>query len=156
MSDSALPTPTDPVHLLWSILREQGFDAAEHRALELTAEGVTPQLHADLCAGAGRFEAAYHSASQAHTQAAANGTRYARLALFADALGRADAAQRNSELAVSAQPSAATLEWIVWLIDRCGAHSAAPHMLRAYEQHEPQDARAPRSEEHTSELQSRP
>ncbi|MCP2087204.1 UNVERIFIED_ORG: tetratricopeptide (TPR) repeat protein [Paraburkholderia sediminicola] len=143
MPDSALPTPTDPVHLLWSILREQGFDAAERRAFELTAEGVTPQLHADLCASAGRFEAAYHSASQAHTQAAENGARYARLALFADALGQADAAQRDSELAVTTQPSAATLEWIVWLINRCGAHSAAVHMLRAYEQHEPQDARAP-------------
>ncbi|CAE6730903.1 hypothetical protein [Paraburkholderia nemoris] len=143
MSDSALPTPTDPVQLLWSILREQGFDAAERRALELTTEGVTSQLHADLCAGAGLFEAAYHSASQVQKQAAANGARYARLALFADALGRVDAAQRNSELAVTTQPLAATLEWIVWLIDRCGAHSAAAHMLRAYEQHEPQDARAP-------------
>ena len=143
MPDSALPTPTDPVHLLWSILREQGFDAAERRAFELTAEGVTPQLHADLCASAGRFEAAYHSASQAHTRAAENGARYVRLALFADALGQADAAQRDSELAVTTQPSAATLEWIVWLINRCGAHSAAVHMLRAYEQREPQDARAP-------------
>ncbi|SOE70124.1 hypothetical protein SAMN05446635_3711 [Burkholderia sp. OK233] len=151
MSDSTLAKSADPVFILWSILREQGFDAAERRALELVAEGVTPKLHADLCAGAGRFESAYHSASQAQdpvqvqvqTQAAANGARYARLALFAEALGRADAAQRNSEWAVTAQPSAATLEWIVWLIDRCGAHSAAAHMLRAYEQHEPQDARAP-------------
>ncbi|CAE6767114.1 hypothetical protein R69658_03447 [Paraburkholderia aspalathi] len=143
MSDSALPTPTDPVHLLWSILREQGFDAAERRALELVAGGVTPQLHADLCASAGRFEAAYHSASQVQKQTAVNGARHARLALFADALGRADAAQRNSELAVNAQTSVATVEWIVWLIDRCGAHSAAAHMLRTYEQREPQDARAP-------------
>ncbi|MFL9952725.1 hypothetical protein PQR25_17755 [Paraburkholderia nemoris] len=141
MSDSTLVKPADPVFILWSILREQGFDAAERRALELIAEGVTPQLHADLCASAGRFEAAYHSASQA--QAAANGARHARLAVFADALGRVDAAQRNSELAVTTQPLAATLEWIVWLIDHCGAHSAAAHMLRAYEQHEPQDARAP-------------
>ncbi|CAE6700833.1 hypothetical protein R69888_00734 [Paraburkholderia haematera] len=130
-----------PVRLLWSILREQGFDAAEQRALEFVAEGVTPQLHADLCASAGRFEAAYHSASQA--QAVGNGARHARVALFADALGRAEAAQRNSELAVTVEPSAATVEWIVWLLDHCGAHSAAAHMLRAYEQHAPQDARAP-------------
>lgn len=151
MSNSTSVKPADPAFLLWSILREQGFDAAERRALELVAEGGTPQLHADLCAGAGRFEAAYHSASQAQahdqvqmqTQAVANGARHARVALFADALGRADAAQRNSELAVTAQPSAVTVEWIVWLIDRCGAHSAAAHMLRAYEQHAPQDAHAP-------------
>lgn len=151
MSDPVLMKPADPVFILWSILREQGFDAAERRALELIAEGVTPQLHADLCAGAGRFEAAYHSASQAQhlaqaqtqTQTTADGARHARVALFADALGRADAAQRNSELAVTAQPSAVTVEWIVWLIDRCGAHSAAAHMLRAYEQHAQQDARAP-------------
>ncbi|ANB71698.1 hypothetical protein AYM40_04400 [Paraburkholderia phytofirmans OLGA172] len=141
MSDSILVKSADPVYLLWSILCEQGFDAAERRALELIAEGVTPQLRADLCASAGRFEAAYHSASQA--QAAESGTRHARVALFADALGRADAAQRNSELAVNMQPSAATVEWIVWLIDHCSAPSAAAHMLRAYEQHTPQDARAP-------------
>ncbi|CAE6743324.1 hypothetical protein R69927_02987 [Paraburkholderia domus] len=141
MSDSNLVKPADPVCLLWSILREQGFDAAERRALELVAEGGAPQLHADLCASAGRFEAAYHSASQA--PAAGSGARHARVALFADALGRADAAQRNSELVVAAQPWAATVEWIVWLIDRCGAHSAAAHMLRAYEPHAPQDARAP-------------
>ncbi|SIO58090.1 Glycosyltransferase family 9 (heptosyltransferase) [Burkholderia sp. GAS332] len=141
MSDSALLSPADPVPLLWSILREQGFDAAERRALELVAEGVTPQLHADLCASAGRFEAAYHSASQA--QAVGNGARYARVALFADALGHAEAAQRNSELAVTVQPPAATVEWIVWLIDHCSAPSAAVHMLRAYEPYAPQDARAP-------------
>ncbi|WP_328807280.1 hypothetical protein [Paraburkholderia elongata] len=141
MSDSTLVKPADPVCLLWSILREQGFDAAERRALELVAEGVTPQLHADLCASAGRFEAAYHSASQA--QAEVNGARHGRLALFADALGNLEAAQRNSELAASMQPHAATVEWIVWLIDHCGAPSAAAHMLRAYEQHAPQDARAP-------------
>ncbi|MGA9917363.1 MAG: hypothetical protein WBR17_32960, partial [Paraburkholderia sp.] len=141
MSDSTLEKPLDPVRLLWSILREQGFDAAERCALELAAEGVTPQLHADLCASAGRFEAAYHSASQA--QAAGNGARYARVALFADALGHAEAAQRNSELAVTVQPPAATVEWIVWLIDPCSAPSAAVHMLRAYEPHAPQDARAP-------------
>ncbi|MFM0127306.1 tetratricopeptide repeat protein [Paraburkholderia sediminicola] len=141
MSDSMLVKPADPVRSLWSILREQGFDAAERRARELVAEGVTPQLHADLCASAGRFEEAYHSASQAHV--VTNGARQARVALFADALGHAEAARRNSELAVSMQPSAATVEWIVWLINHCGAPSAAVHMLRAYEPHAPQDARAP-------------
>src|SRR6266702_1398319 len=141
MSDSALAKAVDPVHLLWSILREQGFDAAARRALEFTAAGVTPQLRADLYASAGRFEEAYHSASQA--PADANGARHARLALFADALGHADAAQRNSELAVATQPLAATAEWIVWLIDQCGAHSAAVHMLRAYERAAPRDARVP-------------
>lgn len=141
MSDSTLVKPADPACLLWSILREQGFDAAERRALELIAEGVTPQLHADLCASVGNFEAAYHSASQA--QAVANGERHARVALFADALGRGEVAHRNSELTVTSQPSAATLEWIVWLIDHCGAHSAAVHMLHAYERHAPHDALAP-------------
>ncbi len=83
----------------------------------------------------------YHGASQA--QAVTRGARHARLALFADALGHAEAAQRNSELAVVAQSYAATIDWIVWLVDHCGAHSAAAHMVRAYEQHVPQDARAP-------------
>lgn len=141
MSDSALAIPPDSVHLLWSILREQGFDAAAHRAVELAEAGVTPQLHADLCASAGRFEEAYHSASQAH--ACANGARHARVALFADALGHADAAQRNSELAVAAQPPESTIGWVIWLIDGCGAQSAAAHMLRAYERLAPWDARAP-------------
>lgn len=141
MSESTLTVPTDSVYLLWSILREQGFEAAARHAVELAAAGVTPQLHADVCASARRFEQAYHSACEAH--ACANGARHARLALFADALGHTDAAQRNSELAVAAQSFAATLEWTVWLIDRCGAHSAAAHMLRAYEQQAPQDARAP-------------
>ncbi|MFM0732327.1 hypothetical protein PQQ52_17715 [Paraburkholderia sediminicola] len=141
MSDPTLVKPTDPVYLLWSILREQGFDAAERRVLELIAEGITPQLHADLCASAGRFEAAYHSASQA--QVTGNGERHARVALFADALGRAEVAQRSSELAVTARPLAATVEWIAWLIDHCGAHSAAVYMLRAYERHAPHDALAP-------------
>ncbi|HEX3635494.1 MAG TPA: glycosyltransferase family 9 protein [Paraburkholderia sp.] len=141
MSDSVLAKSADPVHLLWSILGEQGFDAAARSAVEFATQGMTPQLHADLCASAGRFEEAYHSASQA--PAVTRGARHARLALFADALGHAEAAQRNSELAVVAQSQAATIEWIVWLIDHCGAHSAAAHMVRAYEQHVPQDARAP-------------
>jgi tetratricopeptide (TPR) repeat protein len=141
MSDSALAVPLDSVHLLWSILREQGFDAAARRAVEFAVAGATPQLHADLCASAGRFEEAYHSASQA--QACANGVRHARVALFADALGYTSAAQRNSERAVAAQPVEATIDWVVWLIDTCGAQSAAARILRAYERRAPQDARAP-------------
>lgn len=141
MSDSTLVKPADSLRLLWSILREQGFDAAERRAVELAAEGVSLQLHADLCASAGRFEAAYHSASQA--QAEGSGARHARLALFADALGHVEAVQQHCEQAVTTQPFAATLDWIVWLIDHCGAHSAAAQMLRAYERHAWQDARAP-------------
>lgn len=140
MSELIPVKPVDPVHLIWSTLRAQGFDAAASLAEALASEGITAQLHADLCASAGRFEAAYHSASQA--QAGANGARHARLALFADALGHAEVARQNCELAVSAQPLAATLEWIGWLADHCG-DSAAAHMLRAYERHAPQDARAP-------------
>ncbi|MFM0466344.1 tetratricopeptide repeat protein [Paraburkholderia strydomiana] len=150
MSDSALAapaalinvtTPLETVHLLWSVLREEGHHAAVLRAAELAAAGVTWQLHADLHASAGRFEEAYHSASQA--QAEAGGARHARLALFADALARAEVARHHSEIAVVAQPLATTLEWIVWLINGCGAHSAAAHMLRAYRQRAPHDARAP-------------
>ncbi|WP_260853936.1 hypothetical protein [Paraburkholderia sp. BCC1886] len=141
MSVSVPAQPADPVHLLWSILRAQGLDAAVQHASQLAASGVTAQLHADLLASAGHFEAAYHSASQA--PAVANGLRHARLALFADGLGDAAGAQRHSELAVTAQPFAATLDWIVWLIDRCGAHTAAAHLLRAYERAVPRDARAP-------------
>src|SRR6201995_5037503 len=106
MSDSFSTQLAEPVYSLWSTLREQGVDAAVQRALELVARGATPQLHADMCASAGRFEAAYHSASQTLMQAQAhnsaqhdNGARHARLALFADALGDIDAARRNSEAA---------------------------------------------------------
>ncbi|MFM0240350.1 tetratricopeptide repeat protein [Paraburkholderia phytofirmans] len=141
MSDSALAVPSDSVHLLWSILREQGFDAAARRAVEFAVAGGTPQLHADLCTSAGRFEEAYHSASQA--QACANGARHARVALFADALGYASAAQRNSERAVATQPVETTIDWVAWLIGTCGAHSAAARILRAYERRAPRDARAP-------------
>ena len=72
-----------------------------------------------------------------------NGARHARVALFADALGNTSAALRNSERAVAAQSLEATIEWGVWLIDGCGAHSAAVHMLRACERRAPQDPRAP-------------
>ncbi|HEX7932833.1 MAG TPA: hypothetical protein VF573_07155 [Paraburkholderia sp.] len=135
--------PVQLVRLLWSMLRDKGFEAAMLRAAEFAAAGVTPQLQADLLASAGRFEEAYHSASQAHAHAEANGARHARVALFADALGRSEGARHHSEMAAAAQPPVAALEWTAWLINECGAHSAAAHMLRAYQQHVPHDARAP-------------
>jgi hypothetical protein len=143
MSDSVAAKPADLVGLLRSILREQGFDAAARRMIDLVAAGASPQLQADLYASAGHFEAAYHCASQVQATAASDGERHARLALFADALGHADAAQRHSERAVAAQTWEATLEWVIWAINRCGANSAAAHMLRACQRQTPQDARAP-------------
>ena len=142
MSDPTSSISTDPVYLVWSALREQGFDAAQQSAIALAQDGATSQLHADLCASAGYFEQAYHSASLAQGERE-SGARYARLALFADALGKHDIAKHYSELAVSAQPEAQTVEWIVWLIDHGCAWSAAVHLLRAYERRMPHDARAP-------------
>lgn len=135
-------TLSDPVYIVWSTLRNEGFDTAVQRATALTNDGVTSQLHADLHASAGFFEQAYHSASQARGESA-RGTHYARLALFADALGNHAAAQHYSEHAVATQPIETAIEWITWLTDVCNAHSAAAHMLRAYCQHAPDDARAP-------------
>ena len=142
MSETNAVTLDDPVYLVWSALCELGFDAAQHRAVALAQDGVTPQIHADLCASAGQFEQAYHSASLSGGETLSGG-RYARLALFADALGKQDVAKRYSELAVGAQSVEASIQWIVWLIDSCRAHSAAAHMLRAYGRHAPQDGRAP-------------
>ncbi|RFU46177.1 tetratricopeptide repeat protein [Paraburkholderia sp. DHOC27] len=142
MSESHSASSFHPVYVVWSTLREQGFEAAQQRAIALAQEGTTPQLHADLCASAEHFEQAYHSASMAPGERE-SGARYARLALFADALGKPAHAKHFSELAVSAQPEAKTVEWLVWLIDDCAAWSAAAHLLRAYERHAPHDARAP-------------
>jgi tetratricopeptide (TPR) repeat protein len=142
MSESNVATPADPVYLVWSVLREQGFDAAQQCAVALAHDGVTPQIHADLCASVGHFEQAYHSASLGQGESN-SGSRYARLALFADALGKQDVAKHYSELAVTAQPEAMTTEWILWLIDHCRAYAAAAHLLRAYARRAPQDGRAP-------------
>jgi tetratricopeptide (TPR) repeat protein len=142
MSDPASVTSNDPAYLVWSILREQGFEAARQRAIELAQAGASPQVHADLCASAGFFAQAYHSASLAQGERE-SGARYARLALFADALGKHDHAKHYSELAVGAQSEAKIVEWVVWLIDHCRAWSAAAHLLRAYERHVPHDARGP-------------
>jgi tetratricopeptide (TPR) repeat protein len=142
MSDSTPALLNDSVYLVWSSLREQGFDAAQQRAIALTQNDVTSQIHADLCASAGYFEEAYHSASVAEGERE-SGARYARLALFADALGRDGDANRYSELAVAAQPEAQTVEWVTWLLNHCRAWSAAARLLRAYERRVPHDARAP-------------
>lgn len=142
MSDPTSAISTDPVYLVWATLREHGFDAAQQRVITLAHDDATLQVHADLCASAGYFEQAYHSASLAQPERK-SGARYARLALFADALGKHDIAKHYSELAVSAQSGAQTVDWIVWLIDHCAAWSAAAHVLRAYERHVPNDARAP-------------
>jgi hypothetical protein len=141
MSETNVATPADPVYLVWSILCEQGFDAAQQCAVALVHDGVTPQIHADLCASAGHFEQAYHSASLGNGEST-SGDRYARLALFADALGKQDVAKHYSELALAAQPGAMTIEWIVGLIDRYRAYPAAAHLLRAYTHRAPHDARA--------------
>jgi hypothetical protein len=129
MSESNVATPADPVYLVWSVLREQGFDAAQQCAVALAHDGVTPQIHADLCASAGHFEQAYHSASLGQGESS-SGSRYARLALFADAQGKQDVAKHYSDLAVTAQPETMTTEWILWLIDDCRAYAAAAHLLR--------------------------
>jgi tetratricopeptide (TPR) repeat protein len=142
MSETNVATPADPVYLVWSILREQGFDAAQQCAVALVHDGATPQIHADLCASVGHFEQAYHSASLGQGESTSGG-RYARLALFADALGNQDVAKHYSELAVAAQPEATTIEWIVGLIDRYQAYPAAAHLLRAHAYRAPHDARAP-------------
>jgi tetratricopeptide (TPR) repeat protein len=141
MSETNAATLADSVYLVWSALREHGFDAAQERAITLAQDGLTPQIHADLCAAAGQFEQAYHSASLGAGESVSGG-RYGRVALFADALGRQKEARHYSELAVAAQPGEASIEWIVWLINICQAHSAAAHMLRAYGRRAPQDARA--------------
>jgi tetratricopeptide (TPR) repeat protein len=142
MSEPASALSYNPVYLVWSTLREQGFEAAQQEAIALAQDGATSQVHADLCAGAGYFEQAYHSASLAQGERA-SGARYARLALFADALGKEDLAKHYSVLAVSAQHVAQTVEWVAWLIDHCQAWSAAAHLLRAFERQLPHDARAP-------------
>jgi tetratricopeptide (TPR) repeat protein len=142
MSETNVATPADPMYLVWSVLCEQGLDAAQQCAVALVHDGVTPQIHADLCASAGHFEQAYHSASLGQGESTSGG-RYARLALFADALGKQDVAKHYSELAVAAQSEAMTIEWIVGLVDRYRAYPAAAHLLRAYAQRAPHDARAP-------------
>jgi tetratricopeptide (TPR) repeat protein len=131
-----------PVQAVWSVLRERGFDAAEALASRLVADGASPQIHADLCASAGQFERAYHSASAAHGDADP-GERFVRLALFADAIGNQAAVASACEQAIDMFAPDRAIAWIAWMIDECGAPPMAVHLLRAYEKRVPNDARAP-------------
>ncbi|TAL92527.1 MAG: hypothetical protein EPN73_25155 [Paraburkholderia sp.] len=142
MSEPVFASVSESVFIVWSTLRQQGFDAARRRASTLAVDGVPAAGHAELCASAGDFESAWHLAAMSAPEGNP-GARFARLALFADALGDTDAATRYSEQAVLAQPREASIEWIVWLSNRCAAHPAAAHMLRAYGHRFPDDARAP-------------
>ncbi|MGF6779041.1 hypothetical protein [Paraburkholderia sp. GAS334] len=142
MSEQVSSAIAESVFIVWSTLRQQGFDAALQCASERATDGASSPVHADLCASAGYFEDAYHLASVA-PQEVNRGSRFARLALFADALGDASAAKRYSEHAVLTQPREASVEWIIWLVNRCAAYAAAAHMLRAYGRQFPDDARAP-------------
>ena len=142
MSQPVFASVSESVFIVWSALRQQGFDAALQRASALAVDGVPAVGHAELCASAGDFESAWHLAALSAPERNP-GARFARLALFADALGDTNAATRYSEQAVLAQAGEASIEWIVWLINRCAAHSAAAHVLRAYGRRFPDDARAP-------------
>jgi len=131
-----------PLQAIWAVLRERGFDAAEAFANGLVANGASPQIYADLCASAGQFERAYHSASAAHRDADP-GERFLRLALFADAIGNRAAVAAACEQAIGIFAPDRAIAWIAWIIDECGAPPAAIHLLRAYEKRVPNDARAP-------------
>src|ERR1700754_935466 len=131
-----------PVQAVWAVLRERGFDAAEAFASTLVADGASPQIHADLCASAGQFERAYHSASAAHRDADA-GERFVRLALFADAIGNQAAVVAACEQAIEMFAPDRAIAWIAWMIDECDAPPVAIHLLRAYQKRVPNDARAP-------------
>jgi tetratricopeptide (TPR) repeat protein len=131
-----------PVQAVWTVLRERGFDAAEAFASTLVADGASPQIHADLCASAGQFERAYHSASVAQRDADP-GERFVRLALFADAIGNQAAVAAACEQAIEMFSADRAIAWIAWMIDECEARATAVHLLRAYEKRVPNDARAP-------------
>jgi tetratricopeptide (TPR) repeat protein len=135
MSESKLSNTADPVTSVWHLLRDQGFDAAVNHA------GTTPQLRAEVCLSAGQLGESDKEVSAVEPEPA-DGARYARIALFSDALGNSATARRYSERAVSAFGAAASIGWINWLISR-RALSATAAMLRAYEQVEREDSRAP-------------
>ncbi|CAB3771128.1 tetratricopeptide repeat protein [Paraburkholderia humisilvae] len=130
-----------PLRAVWAALREQGFDAAQACASALVEDGASPQIHADLCASAGQFERAYHSASDADVDAYP-GDRFVRLALLTDVLGDHVAAAAASERAIDTSPPDRSIAWIAWIIEQCGAPAPAIHLLRAYEKRVPDDARA--------------
>ncbi|MFC0397524.1 tetratricopeptide repeat protein [Paraburkholderia rhizosphaerae] len=132
---------TEPLRVVCETLRERGFDAAEACARALVADGASPQLHADLCASAGRFEHAYHSASAANAEAYP-ADRFVRLALFADLNGHHAVAAAAGARAIDMAPPERSIAWIAWIIAQCGAPAAAIHLLHAYEKRVPNDARA--------------
>ena len=135
MSDSKPSNTTDPVISVWHLLRDQGLDAAVNHAR------TTPQLRAELCMSAVQLGESDEEVSPVEPEAA-DGARYARIALFSDALGNSATARRYSERAVAAFGATSSIRWINWLISQ-RALSATASMLRAYEQLEREDSRAP-------------
>jgi hypothetical protein len=90
---------------------------------------------------AGQFDESDAEVSAVEPESA-DGARYARIALFSDALGNSAMVRRYSEQAVAAFGAAASIGWINWLINQ-RALSATAAMLRAYEKLEREDSRAP-------------
>jgi tetratricopeptide (TPR) repeat protein len=135
MSESKLLNTVDPVVSVWHLLRDQGFDAAVNHA------STTLQLRAEICMSAGQLVQSDDELSVIEPEPA-DGTRYARIALFSDALGNSATARRYSEQAVSAFGAGSSIGWINWLINQ-RALSATAAMLRAYEELERDDSRAP-------------
>lgn len=135
MSESKLLNTVDPVVSVWHLLRDQGFDAAVNHA------STTLQLRAEICMSAGQLVQSDDQLSVIEPEPA-DGTRYARIALFSDALGNSATARRYSEQAVSAFGAGSSIGWINWLINQ-RALSATAAMLRAYEELERDDSRAP-------------
>jgi tetratricopeptide (TPR) repeat protein len=135
MSESNPANTADLVISVWHLLRDQGFDAA------ISDANTTPELRAELCTSADQFRESNKEVFAADSEAA-DGASCARIALFADAMGNSASARRYSEQAVAAFGAAASIGWINWLIDR-RALSATAAMLRAYEQLEREDSRAP-------------
>ncbi|CAB3764763.1 glycosyltransferase family 9 protein [Paraburkholderia solisilvae] len=141
MLSSGLPLAGDFLRTVWALLRDRGFGEAEVRARAWVEDGVSPQIHADLCASAGQFERAYHSASAANAEADA-GDRFMRLALFADALGHHAAAAAAADEALAACAPERAIAWIAWMIEQCDAPAVVVPLLRAYGKRVPDDARA--------------
>jgi hypothetical protein len=135
MSESKVSNTADPVISVWHLLRDQGFDAAVNHA------SITPQLRAEVCISVDQLGESDEVVLAAEPEPA-DGARYARIALFSDALGNLATARRYSERAVATFGATASIGWINWLISQ-RALSATACMLRAYEQLERDDSRAP-------------
>ncbi|WP_438390084.1 hypothetical protein [Caballeronia sp. DA-9] len=134
MHESELSNTIDPVIAVWHLLRNRGVDAAVNHS------SITPQLRAEVRISAGELLESGGDESAIKPEAA-NGARYARIALFSDALGNPAATRRYSERAVAVLGAALSIRWINWLISQ-RALSATVAMLRAYEQLESEDSRA--------------